>query len=558
MKRSHIQQEKTSNNVNFMNHAVNDDGKAELINSFSQDFVNGDHESFYIDRNSRFVSSEVDDHIYENVPRVIRSKFKSKSLSGFVGNLKSMTRELKIRKYARRNQVAMIENHNLNERNSSPPTTPIDHICDRIIGEDCYSYTSCQEENIYENLNFTFQHNWSENEIVCENEALKSWLEQLTFDTVDYETNEIMITKCIPSKHKNILCNFEASPTYVEFIGKVSDDPNVNSTLEQYKLDILNKCFAAIWKQETETEVLNNLYVFLNDIFSSFFKRNATQVVTAKIVQTTTSKVKRRRKNRENVDGTALCKTRDKETIQRLETFILSVTLNRLTISYDKCMKFYFALESCQTLCFLGSETTKLFKFVRFNHSFLKLKTRKDLVRFLKQLQLIFVNRALIEERKETKSVESIDDELSVKEIIVEEENIYQPIWNWHSDSKSLDELDDNDWEIDSEFLFFSAKSQRHFSPHENMFNTVCILYSEENPELNRILYQYKSSSNIINDKVEETSTSGACDEESEVISTAQKSESRLDIHEPDSVTAWKILLRQPFYCEDEEDLVND
>lgn len=556
MKRSHIQQEKTSHNVNFMNHAVNDDGKTELINSLSQDFVNGDRESFYGARNLRFASPEAADHIYENVPRVTKSKCKSKSLSGFVGNLKSMTRELKIRKYVRKNQVVMIDDQNLDERNSSPPTTPIDQICDRVNEEDCYSYTSCQE-NIYENLNFTFQHNWSESEAVCENEALRSWLEQLTFDSVDYETNEIMITKCIPSKHKNILCNFEASPTYVELIGKASVDPNVNSTLEQYKLDILNKCFAAIWKQETETEVLNNLYVFLNDIFSSFFKRNATQVVTAKVGHPTTSKVKQRRKNREKVDGTALCKTKDKETIQRLETFILSVTLNRLTISYDKCMKFYFALETCQPLCFLGSETTKLFKFFRVNQSVFKLKSRKDLERFLQQLQLIFVNRALSEEVKEIESVERVDDELDVKEIVVEEENIYQPIWNWHSDSKRLDELDDNDWEVDSEFLFVGAESQKNVFLHENMFNTVCILYSDVNPDLNRILYQYKSSSNIIHDKVEETSTTETCDEKSEVINTTQKSESPIDIYEPDSVAAWKILLRQPYYCEDEEDLVN-
>lgn len=543
-----------------MNHAVNDDGKTELINSLSQDFVNGDRESFYVARNLRLDSHEDSDHFYENLPRASKNKCKGKSLSGFVGNLKSMTRELRIRKYVRKNQVAMIENQSLDERNSSPPTTPIDQIGDRMNGEDCYSYTSCQEENIYENLNFTFQHNWSENESVCENEALKSWLEQLTFDTVDYETNEIMITKCIPSKHKNILCNFEASPTYVQLIGKAPVDPNANSTLEQYKLDILNKCFAAIWKQETETEVLNNLYVFLNDIFSSFFKRNATQVVTAKVGQTTTTEVKRRRKKSEKVDGYALCKTRDKETIQRLETFILSVTLNRLTISYDKCMKFYFALESCHTFGFLGAETSKIFKFVRVNQRFLKLKTRRDLRRFLNQLQLIFINRALAlrEEKQEVKSVERSDDELNSKVIVVEEENIYQPIWNWHSDSKSLAELDDNDWEIDSEFLFVGAKTQRNFSPYENMFNTVCILYSDDNPELNRILYQYKSSTNITNDKSEETSTTKTCDEKSLMITsdTTQKSESQTEFHEPDSVIAWKTLLRQPYYCEDEEDVV--
>lgn len=552
MNRPQIPKEKTSNSNNsiVMNHSIND---SELLKSLSVEtsFLKCDRERFDAVNNRESDNLQFGEHIYENVERVAKNKHRS--LSEFVSNLKSKTKDLNLKKYAKILKPKMIDKPLIYETRSMNYAGYID--------ED--SYSPCLEENIYENLNFNFVGDWIEDKTVSENDALRSWLLQLSMNVEDYDSNEIMITKCIPSKYKNILCNFEA-----ESPRRSTSQSHADLMLDQYKLDILNKCFTAIWKKETEDEILGSLYVFLNDIFSSYFIRNNV----SKMSNVRPPTLKKRRKRPEKIYGTVLCKKLDKKTIQKLETFILSVTLNRLTITYDKCMKFYFALITSETRWLFDREASRILKYTRLlvihNRRRLELEDRQELRKFLKTLKLI-LSRSLRKKSEKIIEKSSSNDVVDCEQVIVKEENIYQPIWKWHTDCKSvirceaiyttLDfiiELDEQDWEVDSEFSFVKSRNVTS-SLRENMFDSVCILYSIENPELNKIIYSNKSSS-ILNKKLSPATSSEKNVEATPSKHVIHRTEVTSNVPELDSVIAWKTLLRQSDYLEDEEDLVRN
>lgn len=519
-----------------MNHR-DDDGESEF--SVDSTFVKSS-ENIYASSKLGFNNQSISGHIYENISHASKKKYKI--LSELVVNLRSRTRDLKLRRKMKTRTVY---------KNDEYLISPNTQSTDDDITNDINSYTSCEEENIYENLNFNFHQTWGDNETVIENDALGCWLENLTTTVEDYESDCAMIRKCIPCKNRNISCTFDCDWTANNKCAN-----HLPSSLDQYKLDIVNKCFSAVWRQESETDILNHLYVFLNDIFSSYFKRNSSPNRCNQPVEINENKVRRRRKRRE------VCKSVDKE---KLETFILSVTLNRRTITYDNHLKFYFAIASSQVFR-SGVEQTKIFKLCR---AFLLRNCPDNKLRsFLKSLQLILLNSARVTRvTNKIKAVESgtIDDVASHK-LIASEENIYQPIWKWHTDCQSaivcdniyspLNIVDDNDWEVDSEFYFLDAKNQR--PAVGNMFKTVCILYSDDNPELNNILYSYSSTSSILSDCSETASHRFENDELLGLHEMNQTSESSPETVEFDSVKAWKNLLRQPYYLEDEEDLVRN
>ena len=545
-----------------MNHTINE---SELIKRLSvkASLVKCDRECFDASIDRGFDNHKFGEHIYENVERFVKNKHRG--LSDFVSNLKSRASDFKIKKFVKKLKPAILENPVTSETRSMS--------CTNSYQDEEDSYTSCFEENIYENLNFNFLRGWNDDETVLENDALRNWLQQLTTNVEDYDCSEIMITKCIPSRNKNILCTFEASAT-----GKMPQT-GPDLMVDQYKLDILNKCFTAVWKCQSEDEILSNLYIFLNDIFSSYFIRNATlhhqKNESIKMNNLRSPTVKKRRRRPEKVYGTVMCKKIDKKNVQKLETFILSVTLNRLTITYDKCMKFYFALEVPQASWLFRGEVTQIVKycqpFIINNCRWLELRNRKELRNFIRSLRLILCNRFSIKNLIKEDVHEKFNDVVNREQVITKEENIYQPIWKWHTDCKSvircdniytplnfIGELDEQDWEIDSEFSFVDSRNT-FLTLKENMFDSICILYSNENPELNKIIYS-PNSSKIINEcndkflpltviKTDNVATIHSKD-------VIQNNESPSKLVEFDSVTAWKHLLRQPYYQEDEEDLV--
>lgn len=472
-----------------MNHSMNEDKSANSLSvSLS---VNSDRELFYASRELAF---DNDEHIYENVPK------KRKSLSELMA------------KYAKKLKPKIVENR----KNASSDKF---HDDEEFLIDEMSSYTSCNEENIYENLDFNDTR--CGQEIELENYSLKSWLHSLSMLVDDYEDENMMITKCIPGKLKKNSCCSDDDVTVT----------HAESELDKFKLDILKKCFSAIWKKESENEILSGLYLFLNDIFAMYFRKS--RVIVKNEVNT-----------RKDTYDTELCKSIDKKnTVQKLETFILSSTLNRLTITYNKSLKFYFALESSQ---FFGAATNSILNCCRLivwrNRRIFEVRNKKDLKNFLATLNLVLENS--LNERKQ-KAIKEIDD---VESTSVIEENIYEPIWDCTNSVDRYESIyefvedktirDEEDWIIDAEFEFSYSPKHKILTEKENMYKTV------------QIIHRVNSDST---ETISKLSENDATSLSSEMI---QSKESFTDLAELNSVRAWKELLRSPFFNEDEEEFV--
>lgn len=463
--------------------------------------------------------NKISEHIYENI-----SVRRNRSISDL------------LIKYMRKFKPKMIEN---DKNLSLMSAKTFQSYCEILYNENeeneqNFTYLPCHEENMYENVNFNFQICWEDDENVMKNESLFNWLEMLSSDTEAYESTDMMMTKCIPSRNKNVTCSYNMN-NQADFVTHSAND----FALDQYKLSIIYKCFSAIWQQDSENEILNSLYGFLNEIFAAYFKKSSSYGPM--------KAVENEIKNKKNVQLSKMCensssnympayKSVDKKINRKLETFILSVTLNRLTITYSESLKFFFALEHSQAFQYFDVKPSKLIKSYWNSPN-----TNRE---FILTLKLIFSNRS-----RQNNSIKYQPTAV--------EENIYQPIWKWQTDCngmirndddsvKILSDTDDQDWEIDSEFSFVDVKVQK-----SQMYNPITILYSIENPELNRIIYSLKSTQLSKEDNTNKTFHLPVNDGEAQLGIA-------LPIHdvEYNSVSEWKNLLKQPFYLEDEEDVV--
>lgn len=495
-----------------MNHTKTNDDKSVLIKvaNIKSSYVAYDDDS------------NISEHIYENI-----SRRRIRSISDL------------LIKYMRKFKPKMIENDN---NLSLVSAKTFQSYCEILFDEneeveENFSYLPCHEENMYENINFNSQICWEDDEIGMRNESLYNWLEMLSSDTEAYESTDMMMTKCIPSRNKNVTCSYNMN-SQADFVTHSAND----FALDQYKLSIIYKCFSAIWQQDSENEILNSLYGFLNEIFAAYFRKSSSYG------DSSVKAVENEIENRKNVQLSEMCensssnymsayKSVDKKINRKLETFILSVTLNRLTITYSESLKFFFALEHSQAFQYFNVKPSKLIKIYRSSSN-----CNRD---FIVTLKLILSNRS-----RPNKSIK-------VQPTAAVEENIYQPIWKWQTDCngmirndddtvKILSDTDDQDWEIDSEFSFVDVKVQT-----SQMYNPITILYSIENPELNRIIYSHKPTQLSKENNTDKRFYLPANDGEAQL-------EIALPIHdvEQNSVSEWKNLLRQPFYLDDEEDVV--
>lgn len=405
--------------------------------------------------------------------------------------------------------------------------------------------------------------------------ALDYWLRGLSFEVDDYESSDIMMTKCISGTFSS--CCFDSSSSIAAVVNRSGC-----YELDKLKVEILSKCFASIWDQPTENDILKGLYVFLNEIFSTYFRKNSTHThfdqsngVIENDCGSDKSRVgdvivKRQRKMRQNFDPVSR-RLIDKKATQKLETFILSTTLNRATIKYENCMKFYFALEASQTLkCLATSDRKNILtaaRFIALENSFhLRLRTRKQFKEFIKLLKLILLRASSKVAIKESPPSDTKDLPSS------EEENIYSPIWkcytvqdcpavvpeNIYAPLDFASASDDKDWESASGDFYF-VDVPKKMSSSTDIFSRICILYSDQNTELNKILYSYDSCG-VVNDASDQLFSSHiASDKAPQPLETSRNfvNEPASESKEPDSVKAWKVLLREALYLEDEEDVVS-
>lgn len=545
MKRSNIAQEKIPNSANLMNHAVDDDDKWELIKTLSIESCFDDDSDLLLlsDRSFCVLKLEADnhrDHVYENIR-------KKNSLSEIIA------------KYTKLLKTKLSEN-SLPDADSQITYRTM-NMKYQESDEDFSSYMSCLDENIYENLNFNYENNWwRESETITMNESTREWLETILCETEDYESTDFMINKCIPSYTKSSVCSYDVDVEY--YPEKNMNQTQTDLALEKYKLDILKKCWAFIRSEKTESDTLNSLYLFLNEIFSTYFKRptaHTTESQNIEEMKVNDNDIPNDIKHPTNTYEVSVCKSVDKKIIQKLETFILSVTLNRLTITYNETLKFYFALESSETFKYRGVSSHKdILKIAHHFYYILNTSVKKN---FIKTLRLLLFNK----EKTPNTLKNAIEHEIDDVKVV---EEIYHPIWNWRTDCRceniydtldSLVESDDKLWEIDSEFSFVNVKPPKDFAshdPNQNMYKTVCILYSDDNPELNNIIYSYNSSTVVAGDYAERITRLSENENLLKSLHLTQRSMTTQVDTEADSVTAWKSLLRQPGYIEDEEDLV--
>lgn len=169
----------------------------------------------------------------------------------------------------------------------------------------------------------------------------------------------------------------------------------------------------------------------------------------------------------------------------------------------------------------------------------------------------------------------------------IDAENIYQPIWKFQtvgyakenyiadvtdvcfeSQSNGIDD-DIGEWELDDEFAYSTKLcadddyGNRNVSHGQDQYQSVCILYNFTDPKLNQLIYEtdhkfgyndYKRNcGHLLSPIVEEDGFSFGMNNRPTTTTTTESSLFPL----PSPVQAWKIMLWNVNYMEDEEDLVS-
>lgn len=160
-------------------------------------------------------------------------------------------------------------------------------------------------------------------------------------------------------------------------------------------------------------------------------------------------------------------------------------------------------------------------------------------------------------------------------------ENIYQPIWkfqtigyakeNYISDLSDVcfesqsDGIDDDigEWELDDEFAYSTKLcvddyGNKNVSHVQDQYQSVCILYNLGDPKLNQMIYETDHEFGYNDYKRKCTQLSPIVEEDGFFFGHNKSTitESRL-FPLPSPVQAWKIMLWNVNYIEDEEDLVS-
>ncbi|CRL00003.1 CLUMA_CG013293, isoform A [Clunio marinus] len=554
-----------------MNHSTNDIGETLLKDDFSVDsrLMNCSRENCFSDENLKFDESMISqEHIYENIS--LKAEKKHRSWSSFVNKyrrkLKSKTDQLD--QQVNYNTWLSADSQNLGEE-------------DDEYNSSC-SLSQCQEENIYENLTFENKGDLNshyddddddDDDEIFETNSVSYWLEALLNNTEDYESDEVMITKCIPSQHETVRC-YQSTNLHSDFFKLIQSRFVTYSDLDRYKLEILSKCFDAIWNRDSENEILSGLYIFLNDIFSAYFRKSSTYKMNEPHVSHSKEKsIIRQQNNNENSYSTTVCKANDNRTFQKLETFILSVTLNRLTITYNESIKSFFALENSQAFQRYNEDILIFCRSLASNRRKFPHSENAASLGLQKTLEVILCNNKFSDKyrRNKKKAIESNEKTFlnDINQVVEQtntlEENIYQPIWKWRTDCNNISTRDEiyaslesiksdyEGWEVDSEFSFISSKHQSLVELDKNMYKSVCILYSEENPELNKIIYDYKSE--IKSETVAPTKNETEVLDSTPTETKYQSKEFNFN-NEFNSVKDWITLLKHPNYIDDEESMI--
>lgn len=160
-------------------------------------------------------------------------------------------------------------------------------------------------------------------------------------------------------------------------------------------------------------------------------------------------------------------------------------------------------------------------------------------------------------------------------------ENIYQPIWkfqtigyakeNYISDLPDVcfesqsDGIDDDigEWELDDEFAYSTKLcdddcDSKNVSHGQDQYQSVCILYNFADPKLNQMIYETDREFSFNDYKRKCAQLSPIVEEDGFVFSQKKATTTESSLFPlPSPVQAWKIMLWNVNYLEDEEDLVS-
>lgn len=469
----------------------------------------------------KFSDNAAAEHVYENIVRLKTNNKSSRlqTLNNLIVKLGLKTRDIPKMLKINNNQQQLAVEEKLDD---------FGELFDDFFQEfDDGSYTSCFEENIYEDLDFYSC--TSNNE-----ESLSAWLRSISSSCEEYDDSDdecdLMIHKSIPyRRRKKSTRQLHSSMPHSAHL----DGSTALSLFELRKLEIIKKCLVAIWYQESESGVLKNLFLILKEIFTDYLRRetpktslsitsthNSDDAAETKMTSVRASAANSMTKC-ENETSALEMNTRafDKT---KLEHLILSMSLNKRLITYDKNLKIILTLKS-SPCCWFSREKVFTPSVITAAIEWKKEGSNENLEKCHSNVN--HVDKA----NEESKTVlhseicdVNDDDSHNISNI---PENIYESIWQCTNIGGSQQANDDetkecyiecnNDWEIDSEFSF---KETYDSSQLKMPFRDV-IIYYKDVPKNDKICVASTTTFNPVENWKNIIKTVSYADDEEEMVS---------------------------------------
>lgn len=422
------------------------------------------------------------------------------------------------------------------------------------------NFNECDEcdDHIYENLRFDSM--IYDNITLPDDDSVVFWLNNLSKNINIYEDEDpIFYIKRVPSKDYFFNCCSEFNFNYDrKKMNCFNSDDLIANELEFSKLiasseycDIEHETFTSDEKDfidgwdslkycDSDTDLLGGIL----EIFDSYFCDHTTLQQSDPIIHDVIDTQSAQR----------LQKIKSHEQQYKLINYILSsVSLNKIVISYEKCLKIHF-----KNYCFVERR-----KFRINSAKFPKKKANRNFA-------LLNIDTMEKNDCDENNVKYEINDK-NVVECV--NENNYEKLWetvgclekNNHEEEHiyvaltplcSVD-IDENEWEIDSEFSFQKVNSRYNSDFGESIgLRPICILLSDIDSNQNQIVYNYDRNQSVfqyISENDMSYNEKQSINDRQEEVQQHPTNEKHICL---ESVVSWKKELRHVNYCDDEEDVV--
>lgn len=428
------------------------------------------------------------------------------------------------------------------------------------LNEFCESEEKFNEsdDHIYENL--TFDSMKYDNITLPDDDSVVFWLKNLSKNIYIYEDEDpIFYVKRVPSKDYFFNCCSELNFNYykqkmycyssddltaneLEFSKLIESSEYCDNEHETFTSD--ERDFIDGWESLTYCDSETDLLGGLLEIFDSYFCDHTTIKQPDPLIHDFI----------DNQSTQRLQQIKSQEQNFKFINYILSsISLNKIVISYDKCLKINF----------------KNYFFVE------RRKFRINCAKFPKKKAKRNFGLLSIDTMDKNDCVDdNIKYEINDK-IVVEcvNENNYEKLWEtvgcFEKNNQKEEhiyvaltplcsvDIDENEWEIDSEFSFQKVSSVHNSDFGESIgLRPVCILLSDVDSNKNQIVYNYDRSQSVF----QYTSENHVSYDKNHSLNDHQEQIQQNPTNEKDicleSVVSWKKLLRNVYYCDDEEDVV--